>query len=96
MIDKNFLDMAHFPYLGEEPFTEVKEYEVQVRENGGGIRATNCRFFQPSNVESQVPQRLPFEMADEFHQPCDQLSIAYRRWLKELEFSYGTSLADGR
>ena len=180
---ENFLDMAHFPYvhfpyLGEEPYTEVKDYSVEVMENGGGIRATNCRFFQPSNnvvkegaemsysyrvlrpltavltkdpsgddprreaivitiqpvdefksigwislavnydfdvperkftdfqdvitlqdlpvVESQVPQRLPLVMADEFHQPCDQLSITYRRWLKELQFSYGTSLADDR
>ncbi len=47
-------------------------------------------------VESQVPQRLPLEMADEFHQPCDKLSIAYWRWLKELKFSYGTLLAGGQ
>jgi phenylpropionate dioxygenase-like ring-hydroxylating dioxygenase large terminal subunit len=180
---ENFLDMAHFPYvhfpyLGEEPYTEVKDYDVELMDDGRGISATRCRFFQPSNnvvkdgaemsysyrvlqpltavltkdpagddprreaiviivqpvdefksigwmslavnfdfdvpekkftdfqdvitlqdlpvVESQVPQRLPLEMADEFHQPCDKLSIAYRRWLKELNFTYGTSLAKGR
>ncbi len=49
---ENFLDMGHFPYvhtdiLGAEPHTEVKEYDVEVSDEGDEILATRCRFFQP-------------------------------------------------
>ncbi|MFK7893945.1 MAG: hypothetical protein AB8B63_24235 [Granulosicoccus sp.] len=49
---ENFLDMGHFPYvhtgiLGEQPHTEVREYEVEVIENGREVIATRCRFYQP-------------------------------------------------
>ena len=49
---ENFLDMGHFPfvhtgYLGEEPFTEVKDYDVVISENPAEIMATRCRFYQP-------------------------------------------------
>jgi phenylpropionate dioxygenase-like ring-hydroxylating dioxygenase large terminal subunit len=46
---ENFLDMGHFPFvhtgiLGEEPHTEVKDYNVEV---GDEVRATECLFYQP-------------------------------------------------
>lgn len=49
---ENFLDMGHFPFvhtgiLGEEPHTEVKEYDVEVSESRDEILATRCRFYQP-------------------------------------------------
>lgn len=49
---ENFLDMGHFPYvhtgiLGEEPHTEVKEYDVAISTTGDEILATRCRFYQP-------------------------------------------------
>jgi len=49
---ENFLDMGHFPYvhtgiLGEEPHTEVKEYDVEVSETRDEVLATRCRFYQP-------------------------------------------------
>ena len=49
---ENFLDMAHFPFvhtgiLGAEPHTEVKDYEVELKETEDEILATRCRFFQP-------------------------------------------------
>ena len=52
---ENFLDMGHFPYvhsgyLGIEPLTEVKEYQVDLVEGVGGrqeVLATECEFFQP-------------------------------------------------
>lgn len=49
---ENFLDMSHFPYvhagiLGEEPHTEVKEYEVELSEVRDEIVATQCQFYQP-------------------------------------------------
>lgn len=50
-IIENFLDMAHFPfvhngYLGEEPLTEVTEYEVEPTEDGGLI-TVGSSFPQP-------------------------------------------------
>ena len=49
---ENFLDMGHFPFvhtgiLGEEPHTEVKEYDVSISENDDEILATRCQFYQP-------------------------------------------------
>lgn len=49
---ENFLDMGHFPYvhpgyLGIEPHTEVKEYDVDLARDGREIVATRCEFFQP-------------------------------------------------
>lgn len=51
-IVENFLDMAHFPFvhtdwLGKEPYTEVKDYKVDVRTDTGEIWATECKFWQP-------------------------------------------------
>ena len=49
---ENFLDMGHFPFvhsgiLGEEPHTEVKEYDVSICKNNDEILATRCQFYQP-------------------------------------------------
>lgn len=66
---ENFLDLAHFPfvhegYLGERPYTEVKDYSVSSENDE--IWATGCEFYQPiaavSATEGQVTQysyRLP-------------------------------------
>ena len=48
---ENFLDMGHFPFvhagwLGEEPYTEVRSYEVEVTSDDE-ILATECYFHQP-------------------------------------------------
>ncbi|NER01092.1 MAG: hypothetical protein F6K30_31115 [Cyanothece sp. SIO2G6] len=42
-------------------------------------------------VESQRPELLPLDLQEELHLACDRLAIAYRRWLKELELSYGVA-----
>ena len=49
---ENFLDMGHFPFvhtgiLGEEPHTEVKEYDVSILKSKDEILATRCQFYQP-------------------------------------------------
>jgi phenylpropionate dioxygenase-like ring-hydroxylating dioxygenase large terminal subunit len=51
-IVENFLDMAHFPFvhpgvLGAEPWTEVADYDAEIRRDVDEVWATNCRFFQP-------------------------------------------------
>jgi phenylpropionate dioxygenase-like ring-hydroxylating dioxygenase large terminal subunit len=57
-IVENFLDMAHFPYvhpgvLGAEPWTEVAEYEAEIRRDVDEVWATNCKFFQPRVAASE-------------------------------------------
>lgn len=42
-------------------------------------------------IESQRPELLPLDLQAELHLRCDRTSIAYRRWLRELGLSYGTS-----
>ena len=58
---ENFLDLAHFPfvhegYLGQQPYTEVKDYSVDMENEE--IWATDCEFYQPiaavSAMEGQV------------------------------------------
>jgi phenylpropionate dioxygenase-like ring-hydroxylating dioxygenase large terminal subunit len=49
---ENFLDMAHFPFvhtgvLGSEPWTEVADYDAEIRPDVDEVWATSCRFFQP-------------------------------------------------
>lgn len=68
---ENFLDMAHFPYvhtgiLGEEPHTEVKDYEVETSAERDEVLATSCLFYQPmaaatakSGIEVEYVYRVP-------------------------------------
>ncbi|MDR5777958.1 aromatic ring-hydroxylating dioxygenase subunit alpha [Caballeronia sp. LZ065] len=42
-------------------------------------------------VESQWPKCLPLALDAELHQKCDRMSVAYRRWLAELAFGWGTT-----
>ena len=40
-------------------------------------------------VESQRPELLPLDLQAELHLRSDRLAIAYRRWLRDLGFTYG-------
>ena len=42
-------------------------------------------------VESQRPELLPLDLQSELHLRSDKTSIAYRRWLNELDLSFGTA-----
>ena len=42
-------------------------------------------------VESQRPELLPLDLQAELHVRSDRNAIAYRRWLKELGVTFGTS-----
>ncbi len=45
-----------------------------------------------ANLESHSPQQLPLYTPQlEFHLPCDRGSLAYRKWLKQLGVTYGTT-----
>lgn len=42
-------------------------------------------------VESQRPELLPLDLQSELHLRSDRMAIAYRKWLREIGFSYGTA-----
>ena len=42
-------------------------------------------------VESQRPELLPLDLQSELHLKSDRMSIAYRKWLKQLGVALGTS-----
>ena len=49
---KNFLDLAHFPFvhpniLGIEEQAGVEQYEVEIAESGNEIWTTECKFYRP-------------------------------------------------
>jgi phenylpropionate dioxygenase-like ring-hydroxylating dioxygenase large terminal subunit len=41
-------------------------------------------------VESQRPELLPLDMQAELHLRSDRMSIAYRKWLREIGLTFGT------
>ncbi len=61
---ENFLDLSHFPfvhtgYLGEEPWTEMDDYDVAVVDNE--IRVTNVSAWQPrANVTSDTGVKVAY------------------------------------
>ena len=42
-------------------------------------------------IESQRPRRLPIHDSEEFSVPADRASVYYRRWLRSLGVTYGTT-----
>jgi len=42
-------------------------------------------------VESQRPELLPLDLQSELHLRSDRMAIAYRKWLREIGFTYGVA-----
>jgi phenylpropionate dioxygenase-like ring-hydroxylating dioxygenase large terminal subunit len=42
-------------------------------------------------VESQRPELLPLDLQAELHLRSDRTAIAYRKWLRVLELTFGTA-----
>jgi phenylpropionate dioxygenase-like ring-hydroxylating dioxygenase large terminal subunit len=42
-------------------------------------------------VESQRPELLPLDLQAELHLKSDRMAIAYRKWLREIGFTYGVA-----
>ncbi|MBE2180480.1 MAG: aromatic ring-hydroxylating dioxygenase subunit alpha [Chthoniobacterales bacterium] len=42
-------------------------------------------------VESQRPERLPLDLAEELHLPSDRLAIAYRKYIRKCGLTFGTA-----
>ncbi|MDV3278114.1 MAG: hypothetical protein LYZ69_06570 [Nitrososphaerales archaeon] len=42
-------------------------------------------------VESQRPELLPLDLQAELHLRSDRIAVAYRKWLRDLGLTFGTS-----
>jgi len=55
------------------------------------LRRQDAVFAQDrAIVETQHPERIPLDLKEELHVRSDRFAVAYRRWLKELDITYGT------
>lgn len=59
----------------------------------GEVVAFQDRIFAEDQpiVESQRPERLPLNLAEELHLPSDRMAIAYRQYIRKLGLSFGTA-----
>lgn len=87
-IIENFLDMAHFPFvhagvLGAESHTEVRDYNVTLKEDG--IEVTGCLFWQPAAAPGAAGADVEYSY---------RVPHPYVATLSKLprEFAYGFSL----
>ena len=93
---ENFLDMGHFPYvhsgyLGIEPLTEVKEYDVDLVDGGREIVAT--RFGYVYDESALAPDNLVASMAW-------QIGETYRQMVEDIQAgnfqpTYDLLMSDG-
>ena len=82
---ENFLDMGHFPYvhtdyLGVEPHTEVKDYNVSISPETGDLIATKCRFYQP---RASTVATDGFEVEYIYRVPHPYCSVLYKANAKD-------------
>jgi phenylpropionate dioxygenase-like ring-hydroxylating dioxygenase large terminal subunit len=56
------------------------------------IKAFQQKIFAQDKpiLENQIPKRLPLDPRAEMPVRADKASIAYRRWLAERGYTYGT------
>jgi phenylpropionate dioxygenase-like ring-hydroxylating dioxygenase large terminal subunit len=66
-------------YGREVPEDELRAFQDKVAEQDRGV------------VESQRPELLPLDLQVELHLRSDRMAIAYRKWLRETGFTYGTA-----
>jgi phenylpropionate dioxygenase-like ring-hydroxylating dioxygenase large terminal subunit len=66
-------------YGHELPEQDLREYQDKIFSQDRPI------------VQSQRPELLPLDLQAELHLRSDRTAIAYRKWLKELGLTFGTS-----
>ena len=77
---ENFLDLAHFPFvhpgsLGEEPYTEIKDYEVAILEETNEVLAQKCRVWQPISMPTA---KEGYEVEYVYRVPHPYCAILYK------------------
>jgi phenylpropionate dioxygenase-like ring-hydroxylating dioxygenase large terminal subunit len=81
-VDAEFSEMRlvmALNYGQEIPDEELIAFQDRVTEQDRAI------------VESQRPELLPLDLQAELHLRSDRMAIAYRKWLREIGFSYGVA-----
>jgi len=68
-------------YALDEPDEYFRDFQKRVIEQDACI------------VESQKPEELPLDLQAELHLKADRVSIAYRRWLRDLGVTYGSDVS---
>jgi vanillate O-demethylase monooxygenase subunit len=68
----------------------ARNYSPEVSNQDLRIFQDNVMAQDVPMLESQRPQKLPLNLQQEFHFPCDKMSIAYRKWLKQIGLQFGT------
>jgi phenylpropionate dioxygenase-like ring-hydroxylating dioxygenase large terminal subunit len=66
-------------YGHDIPAADIRAFQDTVTEQDRGI------------VESQRPELLPLDLQTELHLRSDRMAIAYRKWLRDIGFTYGTA-----
>jgi phenylpropionate dioxygenase-like ring-hydroxylating dioxygenase large terminal subunit len=66
-------------YARDTPDSELRSYQDKIAGQDVPI------------VESQRPERLPLDLQAELHLKSDRIAVTYRKWLKQLGLSFGTS-----
>lgn len=67
-------------YDDETPMTDLIHFQQMI-------------FLQDRSIlENQIPRRLPLDPGMEIPTRADLTSVAYRRWLKRRDFTYGAQL----
>jgi len=77
---ENFIDLSHFSFihtgtLGGYDNAEVPKYNVEYREDGTELWATECRFFQP---KASAATNLSTEVLYDYRIPSAFISIIYK------------------
>ena len=77
---ENFLDLAHFPFvhpgsLGEEPYTEIKDYDVDILEESNEVLAQKCRVWQPNSMPTATEG---YEVEYVYRVPHPYCAILYK------------------
>jgi phenylpropionate dioxygenase-like ring-hydroxylating dioxygenase large terminal subunit len=81
-VDGEFSEMRLVMVLNyghEIPDAELIAFQDRVTEQDRAI------------VESQRPELLPLDLQAELHLRSDRMAIAYRKWLREIGFTYGVA-----
>ncbi|MBI3859332.1 MAG: aromatic ring-hydroxylating dioxygenase subunit alpha [Thaumarchaeota archaeon] len=66
-------------YSEETPDAELRAYQDKI--TGQDVPV----------VESQRPERLPLDLQVELHLRSDRIAVAYRKWLRQIGLTFGTS-----
>ncbi|MFZ0165929.1 MAG: hypothetical protein WAL12_20300, partial [Trebonia sp.] len=92
---ENFTDFGHFPWvhpglLGDPERPVVSSHQVRA---DGHVLFEDTIFGQDQVVvESQRPERVPFDLAAELHLRFDAVAVAYRKAMRDLGLAASTPI----